>query len=264
MSSSYALSPADSSTYEDGYKIFLNRSDFRDQILHQFSSLVKDKVAFTQRKKILDIGCGNGEMTQRYARVLKTKAEHCSLCLVEPASQSLLEAFDLLKNDSSEIQCNYSIPKHEKYDFVIASYVFYHLSPETLNELSSVLNPGGVIAIMMGTSDNPFKSHSCLKKISNHGSTDILTPYLNQLSNSKQYAISRYSVDTHLSLQGLRVDNSLTSEGKALLGFSLNQNFSTLSSEAIKAVEEIYDEAFNKNQSKVKSVHEIIWIERLQ
>lgn len=264
MSNSYNLTPSESSYYEEGYKIFLKQSDFRNQILEKFSELVREKLVFTQRRKILDFGCGNGQMTQRYARVLKNKAEHCDLCLVEPAPQSLLDAFRLLKNELSVIQCTDFFSKDESYDFVIASYVFYHLTPETLNELASSLNPGGVLAIMMGTSDNPFKSHPGIKNISNHGSTDKLNPFLNLLSDTNKYAISRYGVETHLSLHGLSESGSLNSKGRDLLSFSLNQNYSKITPTALKAVDEIYEEAFSKNQGRVKSIHEIIWIERLE
>lgn len=260
----YSLSSKDSSSYEDGYKIFLQRSDFRDRILERFSSLAKEKIQPKNPIRVLDIGCGNGEMTGKYLKELKSLGFENDVCLVEPAEKALHEAHHYLKHDFSITHCSAVIPESNKFELIIASYVFYHLPGERLNTLVQALGPNGSLAIMMGTQDNPFKAHPGLKKLSNHGSSDKLTPFLDSLTSSGEFAVSRHKVTTSLDLSGLRIGSALNDQGQKLLGFSLNKDYSTLPAEALEAVHDIYEEAYKTNHAKVHSVHEIIWIQRLK
>jgi SAM-dependent methyltransferase len=257
----YALEAKDSSSYEAGYDIFLKRSDFRDRIAQKFEELAKGNQQ-TETLKVLDVGCGNGEMTKRYLASLKTRTNNIELCLTEPALASLELSKDMLKSEANIVYAGGEPPETGNFDFIIASYVFYHLSPLALASFSEQLNINGSMAIMMGTSDNPFKTHPGLSGSANHGSSDKLQPLLTRLEQTSNFKVTRYKVDTFLNLNGLRNDSGINEEGKKLLSFSLNKDYATLSETALLAVDDIYSEAFEKNAGKVKSVHEIIWIER--
>ena len=257
----YALESKDSSSYEEGYQIFLKRSNFRECILSKFDELAVD-IRTNSPLKVFDVGCGDGEMTKRYLQLLKTNPENIGLWLTEPAFTSLERAVDNLRKEATIVYAEETFPNTEDFDLIIASYVFYHLTPDTLMNLAKQLKIHGSMAIMMGTSDNPFKTHPGLANSANHGSTDKLQPILSLLEQNLNFKISRHRVETHLDLNGLKSNLGLNDEGKRLLGFSLNKDFDSLSSKALLAVEEIYANAFDKNDGKVKSIHEIIWIER--
>ncbi len=261
--STYALESKDSSTYEEGYRIFMKRSNFRERILSKFDELAVD-IRTSLPLKIFDVGCGNGEMTKRYLQLLKANPEHISLWLTEPARTSLEVAVDNLRKEATVVYAEETFPNTQDFDLIIASYVFYHLTPDTLVSLAKQLKINGTMAIMMGTSDNPFKTHPGLASSANHGSTDKLQPILSLLEKTSDFKISRHKVETHLDINGLKNDLGLTDEGKNLLGFSLNKNYSSLSEKALSAVNEIYADAFEKNAGIIKSVHEIIWIVRLK
>lgn len=144
----------------------------------------------------------------------------------------------------------------------MASYVFYHLSPESLDQIINQLGPSGSLVIMMGTNNHPLKSHPELKAVSNHGSSDKLNPFINDLLRSNKFKVSRHEIDTKLRLNKLWPDKAFTQEAQSLLSFSLNKNFNDLSETAVAAINEIFEIAFASGEESLKSVHEIIWIER--
>jgi SAM-dependent methyltransferase len=260
-SSTYSTAKSDSNSYEDGYNIFLRRSDFREKVLGKYDELVVSFIKKQTNVSVLDIGCGNGNMTARYLVELKKVSESLKVFLSEPAAESLKEALEILKE--------YKPTPYEevknldlKFNHIIASYVFYHLDPEVMNNLVEKLESKGTLAIMMGTSDHPLKSHPVLKKLTSHGSSDRLTPFLERLGSENKYNISRYKIDTFLDLSNLWNEESFTEEAKTLLSFSLNKNFDELPKEATDALNEIFNEAFKSAAGKIKSVHEIIFIER--
>lgn len=263
MNNTYNLSEKDSSQYEDGYAIFLKRSDFRDKVISKFSSLAKDSFSNSKTISVLDVGCGNGQMTLRYINELKKLGLGIELTLLEPAKDSLLEAKELLRTSVHSINTAESISNHN-HDLIISSYVFYHLPAEGLTQLADHLKPQGILAIMMGTNEHPLKSHPGLKSASAHGSSDKLTPFLNVLEKSEKFKISRNKFETSLSLQGLWPDKKLSEEANKLLSFSLNRNMNELKDESYIAINEIFESAFTNSDGFLKPVHEIIWVERLR
>lgn len=96
--STYTTTIKDTSSYEAGYKIFLQRSDFRERIIEKFSSLASSLVKGKQSLRVLDLGCGNGVMTQKYISELKNIVPNIDLSLLEPAHDSLDDAIHLLKS----------------------------------------------------------------------------------------------------------------------------------------------------------------------
>jgi SAM-dependent methyltransferase len=263
-STTYSVSGKDSARYEDGYSIFLQRSDFREKILEKFSTLAS--ITFRERNElsVLDVGCGNGQMTLRYLNELGRTNSNIKLTLLEPAQESLEKAATLLKPAVTELKTISKLPDNETYDLIIASYVFYHLPPDTIARIASQIKPKGSFAIMMGTSEHPLKSHPILQSVTAHGSSDNLIPFLNALEDSQNFKINRHRVETKLNFEGLRENGSFSDEAKSLLSFSLNKNFHELNESSINAINEIFETAFSSNGGHLKSVHEIIWVERLQ
>lgn len=260
-SRTYSTSIADTAAYEAGYNIFLRTSDFREKVLEKYDELVVAHIERQSLLRILDIGCGNGSMTSRYVGKLNKATDSIELFLAEPAAKSLQEAFDLLKENTP---VKFEDEKHSdlKFNHIIASYVFYHLAPELMNNLADRLDRSGTMAIMMGTSEHPLKSHPSLKQLSSHGSSDRLTPFLEKLGSQNTFSISRHKFDTFLDLNNLWKNETFSEDAKTLLSFSLNKNFNELPVVAIDALVRIFRESFNTTAGKLKSVHEIIWIER--
>jgi SAM-dependent methyltransferase len=263
-STTYSLTDQDSDSYEDGYSIFLRRSDFRARVIEKFSSLVSTAFPEKSELSVLDVGCGNGQMTLRYVSELKKIVSSLHLTLLEPAHESLEEALNLVKPSVDSIETNAKLPEQTKYDLIIASYVFYHLPPDTIASLVSQIKTGGVLAIMMGTNDHPLKSHPALKAVTAHGSSDKLTPFLDMIEKTQEFRITRHKFNTSLTLRGLWDEKNFSEEAKALLGFSLNKNFDELTASSLEAITEIFESAFKSSDGYLKPVHEIIWVERLQ
>lgn len=263
MSNTYKLSEKDSSQYEDGYSIFLKRSDFRDKVISKFSSLAKESFSKKSSISILDVGCGNGHMTLRYMNELKQLGLGIELKLHEPAESSLQEAKELLSPVVDSIMTVEAFDNCN-YDLIIASYVFYHLQANTLTKLANHLKPQGILAIMMGTNHHPLKSHPILKSASAHGSSDKLTPLLDNLNRSGNFKISRNNFETNLNLNGLWPNKVFSEEAQSLLSFSLNRNLRELKDDSLKAISEIFETAFDKDAGFLKPIHEIIWVERVR
>lgn len=260
----YALTSEDSTHYENGYSIFLQRSDFREKVMEKFSNIIAGLFPGLNTLRVLDVGCGNGAMTERYVNELKKVSPSIKLSILEPAGQSLMEAQTLLSPIVQSIEIKSKISEISESDLIIASYVFYHLSPESLEDMTINLAPGGYMSIMMGTSNHPLKSHPVLKEISAHGSSDKLTPFIENLLKTKQYKVLRHSISTKLDLNGLWKNKQFTSEAEKLLSFSLNINFEELPKSAVEALKEIFEKSFEIDKGYLEPIHEIILIERLK
>lgn len=261
-SSTYSVSNQDSTSYEDGYKVFLQRSDFREEVVKAFAVLAPAFSKNSKSLRVLDVGCGNGQMTKRYINELKKFVPEIHLTLLEPAQESLKDAAQLLESEVKSLKTKSHLENTTEFDLIIASYVFYHLTPETLDELLKILSPKGSLVIMMGTSNHPLKSHPQLKSISAHGSSDKLTPFIEPLRKSEKFKVHRLSIETKLDLNGLWVNKAFTEDAKILLSFSLNKNFHDLNQAALHALSEIFESAFTNGDGFLRPVHEIIRIER--
>ena len=105
--SSYTNKPSDSKGYAAGYEIFLKRTNFRNVVIDTYKKNFeseKDLIGNDRETfRVLDIGCGNGAMTERFISCLVglIPSKSIEVVLVEPASDAALEAAGRLAKYSS-------------------------------------------------------------------------------------------------------------------------------------------------------------------
>ena len=90
----YHTESSDSKSYSNGYEVFLKRTDFREKVLSYFIESFPLELKNRKRIKVLDIGCGDGEMTKLYVESIKEVSEslEIDLYLLEPAEDALKNA----------------------------------------------------------------------------------------------------------------------------------------------------------------------------
>lgn len=268
MNGKYHLTTNDSSSYASGYDVFLTRTNFREIILNGFTDAILTKLPSVSSLKILDIGCGNGVMTQKYVDSInscwKTIA---SLHLVEPSQLALEEAEQALKRSTAQIsKHNVTLDSflgsliEKDFDLIIASYVFYHLNPKSVQNLISLLKPGGTLAIMMGGGDHPLRRNPALKELSKHGDSFNLKEVL-QSTQDISYAIESYSTD--LNIFGLINENEFTEDGRKFFSFMYNCDLDSFTKPQLEALHHTLEEIIKTGNGVAHPKHEIIWVKRL-
>ena len=198
----YHTESSDSKSYSTGYDVFLKRTDFRAKILSYFTESFPVELKKRKRIRILDIGCGDGEMTKLYMESIKKISEsiEIDLYLLEPAESSLNNAITKVKNLVTNVTgINMKADEYVKqtdgitFDLVICSYVFYHIAPNIIPMVTKRLSKNGAMAIMMGSRNHPLREHPELRTISKHGDSDILLAPLEE-TNARIGRISATSL----------------------------------------------------------------------
>lgn len=266
MSSNYHLTDTDSSTYESGYEIFLKRTDFREKILGKFESSLTSEVT-TKELEILDIGCGNGEMTSKYVEAIRNGSHIKTLSLLEPSESALNLAITKTSKLVQEvIPLNVTLEKFiaakndKNYDLIIASYVFYHLTSSSINSLISKLKPLGKIVIMMGGPDHPLRKDPNLKAISKHGDSSSLKQILNSRND---ISINEIKIETNLDLSNLINNSSITPDGNKFFSFIYNEELDHFSNQQMNALLDTVSNIEKNDKSIAHPTHEIIWVKKL-
>lgn len=265
MSTNYHLTKNDSTSYSTGYEVFLSRTNFREVILKQFTHSLISNLSNKKSLKILDVGCGNGEMTKKYVSALKSAGVTVSyIHLLEP-SKSALEVAEIRFQNSLTPSVGHNTTldsflgsnTENSFDLIIASYVFYHLNPESVEGLIARLSPKGTLVIMMGGQNHPLRSNPILKDLSKHGDSFNLKEVL---ASSKGLSIKIDSLTTNLNISELSKDGVVNEDGKKFFSFIYNHELDLFTPQQLDALTETISEINERDGGIAHPTHEIIWV----
>lgn len=268
----YHTESSDSKSYSNGYEVFLKRTDFREKVLSYFIESFPLELKSSKRIKVLDIGCGDGEMTKLYVESLKevSKSLEIDLFLLEPAQDALKNATTKVRgmvNSVTEINQKadeyIAAPDGQEFDLIIASYVFYHITPTIIPMITQRLSKNGAMAIMMGSRNHPLRENPELRQVSKHGDSDILLAPLEEANKSQGLSIARSTIKTDVDLKGLwGTDCGFTEEGTQFFSFIYNTDMNAFPEKSTEALKSVLAKVFTEESGIVHPVHEFIWVEK--
>lgn len=268
----YHTESSDSKSYSNGYEVFLKRTDFRERVLAYFIESFPLELKSSKRIKVLDIGCGNGEMTKLYVESIKEVSEtlEIDLYLLEPAEGALKDAASKVENLVTSVteinqKADEYFSHHDEHTFelIIASYVFYHIAPTIIPMITQRLTKNGAMAIMMGSRNHPLREHPDLRQVSKHGDSDILLAPLEEANKSQGLSIARSTIKTDVDLKGLwDAAQGFSEEGTQFFSFIYNTDMNTFSGKSTDALKSVLAKVFLEESGIVHPVHEFIWLEK--
>ena len=276
--SSYTNKTSDSKGYAAGYEVFLKRTNFRNVIIEKFKENLKSKKDLLEKNsnsfRILDIGCGNGAMTESLINSLLIVIPNKSLeiVLVEPASDALLEAAERLGKFSSNVKMiNLTAEEYSKllqkddalFDLIIASYVFYHVSTDVIGPFADHLSSNGSMMISMGSYEHPLRKHPSLRSVSKHGDSNIVEDAFERLEIKKSFMIKKDVLKTDLKVSGLlNNDYEFNDEGIKFFSFIYNTDLNDFTSEQNIALKNTIKDSVTFAAGIVHPVHNMYWLDR--
>lgn len=261
----------DARDYGRGYNIFLKHNNFRKAVVSKLAQkLKKDKDLSQGKIDILDVGCGNGEMTVQYLNLFKT-GNNISITLVEPASSAVDIAKQLIASQFPDVSTQTFQQTLEEYlnfsgevefDFIIASYVFYHLPPQYIISLLEKLKTGGKLVIAMGSAGHPLRKIPGLPQDQKHADYEGLNNVIRKIDANPEYEVLELDVNTTTSLNGLFENQEITPEGKSYFSFLYNTNFDDFNNEQVKNLCEYLRSVFDSKNGKIHHNHKIYILQK--
>jgi SAM-dependent methyltransferase len=232
----YFTSSDDAHLYGVGYSEFMRRSNVR---INSAESIANSIFTHFDRHlaglKILDIGCNDGAMTSLYlTRLLEmSKVTKLQVTLVDPATDALSKATTSIASMGPRLHVlglNATAEAlvgtmKDKYDVICGLWIFYHINPDFITHLFSMIEPKGLLLVTMSSPTHPIKSHKPLTHLSRHGDSQPVQHFLNDAQKAGIFTYERLDIATQIDLNGLwETDSGFTDAGKAFFSVMFNRN----------------------------------------
>ncbi|MBN2735013.1 MAG: methyltransferase domain-containing protein [Methanomicrobiaceae archaeon] len=142
---------------EDSLQIRINAHN--KYAMYDIDDWIVEKINFRGDEKILDLCCGNGKQSLRYAKILSGKG---SVDAMDISAELLNEAVKIAESENIKISyhcrdINQKLPFLENtFDIVTCAFGIYYVQDirEVLSEIFRVLKPGGKFFVAGPTVNN--------------------------------------------------------------------------------------------------------------
>jgi SAM-dependent methyltransferase len=242
------------------------------KVLSYFKASFPIELKRSKRISVLDLGCGDGDMTKLFLETIRglSSSIEIDLFLLEPALGALKNASLKVSSLASKVtEINetadeyFSRVNHETFDLVIASYVFYHIPPSVIPELTKRLTSKGAMAIMMGSRNHPLRDHPELRQVSKHGDSDVLFAPIEEAKKGQGLSVARSTISTDVDLKGLwGKKEGFNEEGIQFFSFIYNTDMNEFPQKSTEALESVLSKVYSAESGIIHPIHEFIWLEK--
>lgn len=191
---------------------------FMHERLYTIVNLTK-KYLNKENTKILDIGCGSGEINYHLAlNGYQGKGIDISYSMINLAK----EKFKDIKNWNFQVSSLMDYDDTKKYDLVIASGLIEYFEDEdfVIDKLKYFINDKGLIIINV---TNIMGYSTCLNNITYHMKSNFIIKYLKEKIYKRKYGILNFKPKKHFipTFESKLLSKKLYILSKNYIGFSL-------------------------------------------
>lgn len=158
--------------------------DDAQSFVHEYGKSLINFIPLNNNQKILDLGCGTGDLTNE----IKTKLS-CSIIGCDYSSEMISMAKEKYK-DIEFLVCDASnLPFENEFDVIFSNAVFHWIEDQTLlhNKIYNALKPGGILICEFGGYNNIISISNAFKKaLAIHNDNYISPFYFPKVEDHKQ------------------------------------------------------------------------------